>query len=489
MANILSIDQGTTSSRAIVFSKRGKVLAEHQQDFKQIFPENGWVEHKADDIWQTVLTCCKQALKKVDNKVHCLGISNQRETTLIWRRDTGKPIYNAIVWQDRRTADYCRQLKKSGVSDVVGDKTGLLLDPYFSATKIAWILKNVAGAMDLAKKGKLCFGTVDSYLIWQLSGGKKHVTDVTNASRTMLFNIETLEWDTDLLRLFAIPAEILPQVLKNTDKFAVTDKSILGVEIPICGVAGDQQAASIGQACFKTGMAKSTYGTGCFVMVNTGKKIIPSKCSLLSTVAYQIENKLCYALEGSIFNAGTTIQWLRDQLHFIKHSKDCEKIAAKLQSNHGVYLVPAFTGLGAPYWDSSARAAIVGITRDTNDKHIVRAGLESVCYQTKALLDAIQADGVKIKGNLRVDGGMVANNWLLQFLSDILQISVERPTILETSAHGAAYLAALGSGLYKDLQEVSECWRCDKIFESQLSPSEMKLLYKGWEKAVEQVLT
>lgn len=486
---ILAIDQGTTSSRAILFNREGHNVHSAQEEFPQHFPNDGWVEHEPADIWETVERTFQKVIAKIDTSndvVRGIGITNQRETTLIWDRKTGKPLYRAIVWQDRRTSEYCQQLKNKGLESLISDKTGLLIDPYFSATKIRWILENIEGAQARAERGELAFGTVDSYILWKLTGGKEHRTDATNASRTMLFNIHTQEWDDDLLTLLNIPRAILPEVMDSSDNFGVTDKDIMGIEIPILGMAGDQQAALFGQTCFKEGMAKSTYGTGCFMIVNTGEIALKSKNKLLSTVAYRINGKVTYALEGSIFIAGATVQWLRDGLKLINDAGDTEPLARQTPVDHGVYLVPAFTGLGAPYWDPNARGAIFGLTRDTGIKEIVTAGLQSVCYQTKDLQKAMESDGERPIA-LRVDGGMVANNWVMQFLSDILGATVDRPQLTETTALGAAYLAGLKAGIYNSLEELEAMWQREKRFEPKFDKVTRDGLYDGWQNAVRRV--
>ena len=486
---ILSIDQGTTSSRAILFTKQGKVHASAQEEFKQYFPQDGWVEHNPDDIWQTVLNTCKRVISENNisaKQILAIGVANQRETTLVWDKDTGKPIYNAIVWQDRRTADYCESIFSPAVNDLINEKTGLLLDPYFSATKIRWILDNVPRARAKAVQGQLVFGTVDSYLIWHLTGGKSHRTDATNASRTMLFNIHQQCWDNELLELFSIPENMLPEVMDSASDFGLTNNQLFGSEIPILGVAGDQQAALFGQACFDEGMAKSTYGTGCFLMLNTGDKALKSKNRLLTTVAYRLNGKPTYAIEGSIFMAGATIQWIRDGLKIINSASETEAIAQEVPLDHGVFLVPAFTGLGAPYWDPNARGAILGLTRDSGIKEIVTAGLQSVCYQTKDLQKAMERDGLR-PSILRVDGGMVSNNWILKFLADILGASVDRPEITETTALGVAYLAGLQAGVFSSTQELANMWRRERRFEPTLNKESRNKLYEQWLTAVRKV--
>jgi len=484
---ILSIDQGTTSTRTIVFSPDSKTLFSAQEEFPQIYPDDGWVEHDPETIWETTLNTLKQAYEfakaeKMD--IAGIGITNQRETSLIWDRNTGKCIYNAIVWQDRRTAKICRGLKETYTEADLTAKTGLLLDPYFSATKAAWILDYVDGARTRAAKGELAFGTVDSFLIFRLTKGKSHVTDATNASRTNLFNIHDQQWDSELIELFDVPDTVLPKVLDCSDNFGTTN--LLGEPIPIYGVAGDQQAALIGQTCFDKGSIKSTYGTGCFVILNTGSECIQSENRLLSTVAYRLDDKTTYGLEGSIFVAGAAVQWLRDELKIIDKAEDTEKIAKSQTSNHGVYLVPAFTGLGAPHWNPDARGAIFGITRDTGRADFVRAALESVCYQTYDLLKAMGDDGVKPNA-LRVDGGMVANDWMVQFLSDVLDISVDRPEVMETTALGAAYLAGLKAGLYQNLDDVRDNWQRQAHFEPDMESETREALLEGWSTAVGKV--
>lgn len=486
---ILSIDQGTTSSRAILFTAEGKVHATAQQEFAQHFPQDGWVEHEPDDLWQTVLSSCQKVLEQAEittDRVGAIGITNQRETTLVWDRDSGEPLYRAIVWQDRRTADYCELLTQEGLEPLISEKTGLLIDPYFSATKIRWILDQVPGARDKAEQGRLAFGTVDSFLLWKLTGGKVHKTDATNASRTMLFNIHTQCWDDELLELFEIPASMLPEVMDSSDDFGATDADLLGGSIPILGVAGDQQAALFGQTCFTGGMAKSTYGTGCFLMLNTGTTALKSDNRLLTTVAYRLNGKTTYALEGSIFIAGATIHWLRDGLKLISDAGDSEPMAAQTPLDHGVYLVPAFTGLGAPHWDPNARGAIFGLTRDTGIKEIVTAGLQSVCFQTKDLQKAMESDGVR-PTTLRVDGGMVANNWVLQFLADSLGARVDRPQIIETTALGVAYLAGLKAGIFESLEQLEALWQCERRFEPLMSKENRDGYYAGWQQAVRRV--
>lgn len=482
---ILAIDQGTTSSRAILFDQSGNIDAVSQYEFTQYFPDDGWVEHDPEEIWETVVRSVKDVLlrAKAEGKtVACVGITNQRETTIVWDRKTGKPVYNAIVWQDRRTATLCRSLAADGCLEPIQERTGLLLDPYFSATKIAWILDNVDGAREKAEAGELAFGTVDSFLIWRLTAGKVHATDATNASRTSIFNIEKQMWDKDLLRTFRVPSHVLPDVRDSSGDFGKTDAGVFdGAEIPITGVAGDQQAAAIGQCCFNVGDIKSTYGTGCFVILNTGEELVRSNNRLLTTVAYRLNGKTTYALEGSIFVAGAAVQWLRDGLEVVESACETEDLARSVDDSHGVYLVPAFTGLGAPYWDPEARGAILGMTRATGRAELARATLESVVYQTYDLFTAMAEDGVRPM-SLKVDGGMVANAWMAQYLSNILKLSVERPKVMETTALGAAYLAGLAVGLYKSLDEIRENWQLDQAFEPQ--PMDAGPVIARWHKAV-----
>jgi glycerol kinase len=487
---ILSIDQGTTSSRAIAFNRKAEIVAVAQEEFPQHFPHDGWVEHDPEDIWRTSLAVARKAFAEAESaggRVVAIGITNQRETTILWDRKTGKPIHNAIVWQDRRTADACRKLREAGHEDEVREKTGLVLDPYFSATKAAWILDHVDGARARAEAGDIAFGTVDCFLIARLTGGKVHATDATNASRTSLYNIRTGEWDPALLEAFRVPAACLPEVRDCAADYGETDPSLFGRAVPICGVAGDQQAAAIGQACFAPGDIKSTYGTGCFVLVQTGSDIVHSKNNLLSTVAYRLGGKTAYAIEGSIFIAGAAVQWLRDGLKIIKSAKETEALARSIDGNRGVYLVPAFTGLGAPHWAPDARGAIYGVTRATGPAEFARAALEAVVYQTADLLDAIRKDGVRPHA-LRVDGGMVANDWLMQFLADILDLPVERPKVMETTALGAAFLAGLQCGLYASTDDIAAIWSRDARFEAKMKAGEREALLGGWKKAVERTL-
>jgi len=489
---ILAIDQGTTSTRAVIFDHNSQPVSRHQIEITQYYPRDGWVAHDPEEIWQTTLTCCQQALKLANltaKDIMSIGISNQRETTVLWNRKTGQIIQRAIVWQDRRTATICTNLQaQSHIVDMVTSKTGLLLDPYFSASKIKWILDNTTGLHELADRGEIAFGTIDTFLLWKLTKGRVHATDVTNASRTMLFNIHTLEWDDELLALFDIPKSLLPNVYENCAKFGETDAELFGNPIPITAMVGDQQAATIGQACFQPGMLKSTYGTGAFLLLNTGKTIIRSKNKLLSTIAYQIDGKVTYGLEGSIFAAGSIIKWLRDKLKLIQSADETELLAQSVDSTGGVYFVPAFTGLGAPYWAPNARGALLGLTRDTRIAHIVRAGLEAVCYQTADLMQCMIEDGSGDFETLRVDGGMVANNWLLQFLSDILSIEVSRPLYVETTSLGAAYLAGLGAGMYQSLEEVAKLWESSKNFTPLMDQQRRNALYSGWQSALKQVV-
>tara|TARA_B100000446_G_scaffold60862_1_gene56721 strand:- start:120 stop:1607 length:1488 start_codon:yes stop_codon:yes gene_type:complete len=487
---ILAIDQGTTSSRAIVFNSRCEIVAQAQQEFPQIYPADGWVEHNPEAIWSTTVTVIREAVEQAErngDKVVAVGVTNQRETTLVWNRKTHKPVYNAIVWQDRRTAAECERLKQEQLESRVREKTGLLLDPYFSATKIRWILDNVEGAREQANQGLLAFGTVDSFLVWRLTNGVHHATDATNASRTNLYNIHTGQWDEELLDWFNVPQSMLPQVRDCAADYGVMDASIVGREIPILGVAGDQQAATIGQGCFDSGTVKSTYGTGCFALLNTGTEPVMSNNRLLTTIAYQLDGKVTYALEGSIFIAGASVQWLRDGLKIIDKASATEAMASSLESNRGVYLVPAFTGLGAPYWRSDVRGAVFGITRDTGPEEFARAALEAVCYQTHDLITAA-AEDAGLPGHLRVDGGMVNNEWLMQLLADILNVSVDRPVITETTALGAAYLAGLQAGVFENLEQIAAQWRCDKTFTPSMSDEEREHLLSGWRRAINKVL-
>ncbi len=489
---ILSIDQGTTSSRAILFDLDSQVVASCQQEFEQIFPDDGWVEHNPEDIWRSTLQSVKSVIEKsaAPADIVAIGITNQRETTLIWDRTTGKPLYNAIVWQDRRTARYCERLREQGLESQVSSKTGLLLDPYFSATKINWILDNVGDARKKAENGQLAFGTVDTFLIWRLTAGRCHLTDATNASRTLLYNIHSGEWDKELLQLFDIPESLLPQVRNCADEFGVTDASILGREIPICGVAGDQQSALIGQACFKSGMVKSTFGTGCFMIMNTGDTPVRSSNRLLTTIAYQLDNETSYALEGSIFNAGTVIQWLRDGLEIIKSTDEMNRLPPETEprSTGKLYLVPAFTGLGAPHWNPDSRGILTGITRDTTKSDLLRSALESVCYQTNDLITAMLADSGEEVREIRVDGGMTVNLRLLQSLADITQSIITQPTITQTTALGASYLAGLHQGLYQSLDAIAGKWKVDSIYKPEIDTAIRSVKVDGWNQAVARCL-
>jgi glycerol kinase len=492
---ILAIDQGTTSSRAIIFNKKLTIVGAAQREFRQFYPKPGWVEHDPEEIWKTVVATCRAAIRKAGIKptdIAGIGITNQRETTIIWNRKTGRPIHRAIVWQDRRTADACEILCKAGHEADVTARTGLLLDPYFSGTKVAWLLDRVKGARQRAERGELAFGTIDSFLIWRLTGGRVHATDATNASRTLLFNIHDGVWDDKLLKMLDVPRALMPEVKDCADDFGVTEKNILGAAVPILGVAGDQQAASVGQACFEPGMIKSTYGTGCFALLNTGKRAVASKNRLLTTIAYQLDGRRTYALEGSIFVAGAAVQWLRDGLKLIKRASDTEILAKKSESAQPVYLVPAFVGLGAPYWDAEARGAIYGITRGTTSSEIARAALESVGYQTRDLIEAMRGDWRATKKNrsvLRVDGGMVASNWTMQFLSDILDAPVDRPKILETTAIGAAYLAGYRAGLYPPPEGFAKSWRLDRRFLPKMAEAERVREFVGWRDAITRTLS
>ena len=487
---LLAIDQGTTSSRAILFESSGRPLGVAQRELPQSFPRPGWVEHDPERIWEDTLRVCRDALAKAEvaaSEVAALGITNQRETTVVWERATGRPIHPAIVWQDRRTAEACRALRERGLEPTVQQRTGLLLDPYFSATKLAWILDHVDGARTAAERGDLVFGTIDTWILWHLTGGRVHATDASNASRTMLFDIERQCWDEELLGIFRVPAAVLPEVRDSAGPFGETGPELLGASIPITGVAGDQQAATFGQAAFESGMMKSTYGTGCFALLNTGDRRIESHNRLLTTIAWRIDGRTTYALEGSIFIAGAAVQWLRDKLGIIDHAADTERLARSVDDTGGVYLVPAFVGLGAPYWDAEARGALLGLTRDTGTAEIARATLEAVAYQTRDLLDSMRADGAAPPVALRVDGGLVANEWAMQFLSDILAVPVERPVVTETTALGAASLAGLASGVFASTEEIAT-WNLDRSWEPAMDADRREALYAGWKKAVSRVL-
>ena len=488
---IVSIDQGTTSSRAILFDLRGKPIYVSQTEFTQYFPNDGWVEHNPDEIWKTTLKVLKNVIKKskaLKGKILTIGITNQRETTILWDKTTGKAVYNAIVWQDRRSSEYCKKLIRQKKETIIYNKTGLLIDAYFSATKIKWIIDNVPKAKELIKKKRLLFGTVDCFLLWKLTNGADHATDATNASRTMLFNISTNDWDKQILRILKIPREILPTVKDCSADFGHTDPSLTGTSYPITGMVGDQQSATIGQCCFEPGSLKSTYGTGAFVLLNTGSKKVYSKNRLLTTIGYRINGKTTYALEGSIFIAGAGVQWLRDKIKFIKKASDTEKIIKSLKSNNGIYLVPAFTGLGAPYWAVNARGVLSGLTRDTGPKEIVRATVESVAYQTHDLFEAMKNDGLRPK-IIKVDGGMVKNNWFSQFLADVVDVKVLRPKVEETTALGAAFMAGLQIGVYKSLKDISNNWQVDRSFYPKMKSSNRKSLIKGWDKAIKKTLS
>lgn len=485
---VMAIDLGTTSIRAIIFNKEGMIVASSQKEFSQIFPKPGWVEHDASEIWLTTLNVISQLVteKQVDlNDVDSIGITNQRETTVVWNKETGFPIYNAIVWQSRQTSSICDELKAEGLEDLFNSKTGLPIDAYFSATKVKWILDNVEGARQKAQEDKLLFGTIDTWIIWKLSNGKSHVTDYSNASRTMMYNIYDLCWDEEILRVLNIPSSILPKVLPSSSNFAITNKAqFFNHEIPITGVAGDQQAALFGQTCFEPGVVKNTYGTGCFMLMNTGSKFVKSKNGLLTTIAWGIDGKVEYALEGSIFVAGSAVQWLRDSLRMIKATSDCEKYANNAEQSSGVYVVPAFVGLGSPYWDQDVRGAIFGLTRGSRKEEVIRATLESICYQTRDVLEAMCEDsGLELK-TLKVDGGAVVNKMLMQFQSDILNVDVEVPMINETTALGAAFLAGLETGFWKNKEELLSIWKQDKCYQSNFDEETRTKLYKGWKRAV-----
>ena len=490
---VLSIDQGTTSSRGVIFDKNYEIVSIGQNEFTQFFPDSGWVEHDPEEIWMSTLESCHSALKesKIDpSQIRAVGITNQRETTVVWDKDTGKPIYNAIVWQDRRTSDQCQNLKDLGHESLVNEKTGLLLDPYFCATKIAWILDNVSGARQKANEGQLLFGTIDCFLMWRLSNQQIHSTDATNACRTMLYNIHDGCWDEDLLKLFDIPSSMLPKVCDNAADFGKVDESIFGSEIPITASIGDQPSALVGQACFQPGMVKSTYGTGCFVLINTGYEPVKSNNKLLTTLAFQVNGKTCYALEGSIFVAGAAVQWLRDGLKFIESAQESESLAMQADESQDVYLVPAFVGLGAPYWDPDCRGALFGMTRNTGPAEITKATLESVCYQTSDLLSAIAKDlGEGKLSAIRVDGGMAASNWTMQMLSDLVELPVDRPKNLETTALGAAYLAGMQIGFYPSMSDFSDSWQSDSQFNSKMTSDSRERKLAGWKDAVKRTLS
>ncbi|MDE5413374.1 glycerol kinase GlpK [Alkalihalobacterium chitinilyticum] len=485
---ILSLDQGTTSTRAIIFNQQGEIVGVEQKEFTQIFPNPGWVEHNANEIWASVLSVISGVLLKTNIKakeIAGIGITNQRETTVVWDKNTGLPVYNAIVWQSRQTADICEELKVQGHGQMVRNKTGLLIDAYFSGTKVKWILDHVEGVREKAENGELLFGTIDTWLIWKLSGGTAHVTDYSNASRTLMYNIHELKWDDELLEMLSVPKCMLPEVRPSSEVYGMTvDYHFFGEQVPIAGAAGDQQAAMFGQACFEKGMAKNTYGTGCFMLMNTGDKAVKSEHGLLTTLAWGLDGKVEYALEGSIFVAGSAIQWLRDGLRMIKSAGDSESYATKVESTEGVYVVPAFVGLGTPYWDSDVRGAVFGITRGTEKEHFIRATLESLAYQTKDVLTAMEADaGISLK-TLRVDGGAVANEFLMQFQSDMLGVPVERPVVQETTALGAAYLAGLAVGFWNSREDIAKQWSIDRTFNAEMNNDDRGKLYTGWKKAV-----
>jgi glycerol kinase len=494
---ILAIDQGTSSSRAVLFDRNARALHQAQHELTQYYPAPGWVEHDPDEIWQITYQCCQEVLEMASaspRDIICIGISNQRETTVVWDKTTGALLHRAIVWQDRRTADYCEKLSKLSklsttskdheLTDQLIIKTGLRLDPYFCASKIRWLLDQYPDAQAKAERGELAFGTIDTFLLWKFTAGHIHATDITNASRTLLFNLVTQNWDDELLKLFNIPKEILPTIHENTHYYGDTDKKLFGTKIPITAMIGDQQAALVGQAGFHPGILKTTYGTGAFCLLNTGKEIIHSKHDLLSTVAYKINNTIAYGLEGSLFNAGTSIQWLRDNLGLIHKSSEADLLASEVRNTLGVYFIPAFTGLGAPYWDPQARAAILGITRDTHRNHIVRAALEAVAYQTLDLLGAMRADGVKDITLMRVDGGMAHSDWLMQFLADMLSCQIERPNHVETSALGAAYLAGLSRGVFASLEEIAELNQHRRVFTPKIDAADREQKYLGWQQAL-----
>ncbi len=491
---ILAIDQGTTSSRAIVFDGERRIAGVGQKEFTQYFPQDGWVEHDPDEIWESVVWSVKTALEKASlaaTDIAAIGITNQRETVVIWDRKTGKPIHNAIVWQDRRTAGLCAELKQAGHEAMVTERTGLLLDPYFSGTKVKWLLNHVEGARERAEAGELAFGTVDSFLIWRMTGGQVHATDATNAGRTLLFDIAHNRWDDQLCALLDVPMSILPEVKDCADDFGTCEASLFGADIPILGVAGDQHAATIGQACFEPGMLKSTYGTGCFALLNTGADMVPSQNRLLTTIAYRLDGKTTYALEGSIFIAGAAVQWIRDGLKLVQHASETGPLARSADPSQNVYMVPAFVGLGAPWWDAEARGAIYGITRNTGPAEIARAALEAVSYQTRDLLEAMRKDwrGGANDTVLRVDGGMVASDWTMQFLADILDAPVDRPTILETTALGAAWLAGMKAGVWPGMDEFAASWACDQRFEPQMDAEARRRKIAGWNDAVRRTLS
>ncbi len=489
---ILALDQGTTSSRAILFDKNGAVVASAHKEFTQYFPQPGWVEHDAVEIWESILHVSRRVLDEADvpaTRIAAIGITNQRETTVVWERSSGEPIHNAIVWQSRQTAEICEQLTQDGHADLFRNKTGLVVDAYFSGTKIAWLLRNVAGARERAEAGELLFGTIDTWLIWKLTGGKVHVTDYSNASRTLLYNIHELRWDEELCALLDVPMSMLPEVRPSSEIYGHTTEDFLGSRIAIAGAAGDQQAALFGQACFESGMVKNTYGTGCFLLMNTGEKPFASRSGLLTTIAWGIDGRVEYALEGSVFIAGAAIQWLRDGLNLFEYSAQSEVLAQEIESSEGVYFVPAFVGLGAPYWDSDVRGAILGVSRGTTDRHLARAALEAMAYQTRDVLEAMQSDtGISMQ-KLRVDGGASENNFLMQFQADILDVPVERPHVAETTALGVAYLAGLAVGYWQDQQEIAGNWSVARRFDVAMTAEERERHYHGWQEAIKAVRT
>ena len=488
---LMALDQGTTSSRCILFDREGRICSQVNREFKQYYPQDGWVEHDATEIWASQMGVAVEAMQKCGaepGEIAAIGITNQRETVVVWEKKTGRPIYHAIVWQCRRTADLCAKLKQSGTEKEIRERTGLLADPYFSATKLAWILDNVPSARARAERGELLFGTIDCFLIWHLTGGRVHATDPSNAARTLLFNIQTMQWDPELLRIFNIPAAILPEVKPSSGVFGMSDPNLFGREIPIAGVAGDQQAALFGQCCFDAGDVKNTYGTGGFLLMNTGSQPIRSTKGLLTTVGWKIGNETKYVLEGSVFMCGATIQWLRDGLKLFRHARDTEAMANAVENTAGVYLVPAFVGLGAPYWDAYARGTIQGLTRAVKPEHIVRAALEAMAYQTVDVLEAMRQDTPFPIGSVKVDGGASANNFLLAFQADVLGLEITRPACVETTALGAAYLAGLGVGFYSDLQEIRSCWSAERKFEPQMPAEKREELLRGWHRAVERSL-
>ena len=489
--DILSIDQGTTSSRCILYNQDLVPRALRQREIAQYFPRSGWVEHDPEDIWKSAIESCRQAMSSTDRgSIAAIGITNQRETVLVWDRRTGRPVCNALVWQDRRTSGLCQRLKDDGVEEMVTDRTGLRLDPYFSSSKLMWILDNVDGVRNRAESGDLIFGTVDSFLIWRLTGGRRHVTDITNASRTMLFNIRTGDWDDDLLGLFRVPRSMMPEVLDCTDDFGSTDTSILGEEIPVTGVAGDQQAATVGQACFRKGMLKATYGTGCFALMNTGDQPVVSRNRLLTTIAWRIDGRTTYALEGSIFIAGAVVQWLRDSMKFISSAGEVDKLAISAGPEQDLCLVPAFTGLGAPYWDADCRGAVFGLNRNSGPAEFARAALESVAFQTRDLADAMRADMPDVGQTImRVDGGMTASDWTMQAIADQLGSPVDRPAVTETTAFGAAYLAGLKAGICPSPDEFARIWRLERRFEPAISDQDRQRRYSRWQDAIKRTLS